>query len=204
MDKAMMNNMIMYKFSEVDEAPERPGIYAWYGKIYASIADYKREIDENGNDLGASRLRKVLAKQMIRYHLSPLNIRGAGTFGSDWAGALEDRSKDFIQELILGNIDDIDGISENDKGFSELFSEVIKEEKQRDLLVKVLNNSSPLLTSPIYIGVTNNIKRRLSEHVKLYRDLKDALGNDEDKLDSLRDVVQKRGLEFAHRAIVSG
>jgi hypothetical protein len=196
-----MSHLTLLSFDETHRASTSPGLYAWYGSLYASVADYKREADSDGNDIGAIRFRRLLARHMLRYQPSPLELRARNTFGADWRGALEDRSKDPVQDVILGRASGSTEQSTDTKGLNNTVNRVSNDVKLRRLLVRILQAATPSLASPIYVGVATNLQERLGQHVSLYKNLKDAIGTDENKLRMLRDKVREEGLEFAHRAV---
>jgi len=198
-----MKHPCLLPFDDVEMAPERPGLYAWYGRIYSPAGDYKRELDELGKDLGEQRFRELLAKHMLRFQLAPFEIRGRSHFGVDWRGAMQDRNRDNLQDLLLGRVSADAKLNDEQKGFTKNLSFVTKDEKRRASLAKLLTEVTPLLTAPIYVGVTKNLRVRLCEHAKMFRDLQDGIGSDKAKLEALQRKVDNEGAEFAHRAIAS-
>lgn len=188
-------------FGDIETASERPGLYAWYGQLYAPIADYRRDVDaESGSDRGERRFRALLAKHTLRYQALPLAISARGNFGIGWRGLLRDTNRDELQALLLGDVDP-DSLSDEDKGANTNLAWAVRDEKRRAVLAAILSQATPLLAAPIYIGVTKNIRARLRKHVSLYRSLVDAIGTDQEKLAALQLRVEQEGLEFAHRAV---
>ena len=187
-------------FAEVDKAPAQPGLYAWYGAIYISIADYKREMDTTGRDTGVSRLRSVLARHLARYQSAPFDLVARGTFGADWRGALEDASGAIAQEVVRGTDPSVAETAEL-QGFAKMLSSSVATERHRALLSKVLERAAPVLTSPIYIGVTSDLRQRLKEHTDTYRNLRDAVTGNDEALAVLRRRLRREGLSFAARAV---
>ncbi|WNG43788.1 hypothetical protein F0U60_06525 [Archangium minus] len=197
----MDQHLTLLSFDETHRAAESPGLYAWYGSLYASVADYKREVDAEGKDIGTIRFRRLLARHMLRYQPFPIDMRGRNTFGADWRGALEDKSQDPIQDIILGRTEGATELSDDAKGFSQKLDRVANDAKTRGLLVRVLETATPAISAPIYVGVAKNLRERLGQHVSLYKNLKDVIGSDEEKLRLLREKIRQEGLGFAHRAI---
>ncbi|MEE7486729.1 hypothetical protein MOF7_16995 [Methylobacterium oryzae] len=196
----MANEILQMAFDEVSNAPEAVGIYAWYGALYAPLADYKRTMDENGTDLGAGRLRAVLARHLSRYQLAPFRLSGRGSFGADWRGSLEDRAHGNMQDLVLGRVTP-DPTDKADHGFAKSLANVSRKEPLRHLLSRALTEASPFLEAPIYIGMTKNLRRRLDEHVARYRAIRDTVANDDEKLNELRQRARDGLPSFAVRAI---
>ena len=189
------------RFNEIQNATINPGLYAWYGRSSIPLADYKRSVDHTGKDFGENRLRNSIANHTLRYQLIPFDIAGKGAFGTKWKGCLEDDSRDFFQEMILGRLEDAAISSMDDKEFSRELNYVTKNEKNRDFLVKSLAAAAPFLTAPIYVGVAKNIRKRLDNHATLYLNLKDRITEDENNLKLLREKVRHGGTGFAQRAV---
>ena len=198
--RPMPNEIISMAFDEVSNAPEVVGVYAWYGALYAPLADYKRTVDENGTDLGGGRLRAVLAKHLSRYQLAPFRLSGRGSFGADWRGTLEDRAHATMQDVVLGRVVP-DPTDKTDHGFAKSLANVSRKEPLRHLLSRALAASTPFLEAPIYIGMTNNLRRRLDQHVGRYRAIRDAVANDDARLEELRERARNGPSNFAVRAI---
>ena len=188
-----------YAFADVGKAPTGPGIYSWYGALRLSIADFKREIDESGRDVGAGRMRSALARQMARYQIPPIELSSRGSFGARWRGRLHERSHDEVQDALTG--DPKAESSYDAQGLGGAMDAIAKEERLRALLARILAEATPRLSAPIYVGVATNLRNRLAQHVVLYRKLQDAIGGDGERLKALRDKVDQEGLEFAHRAV---
>jgi hypothetical protein len=66
-----------------------------------------------------------------------------------------------------------------------------------------LQSSQPFLTAPLYIGVTNSLKRRLREHADLYNELRDSVANEPERLLDIKRATETHRTEFAHRAVAA-
>jgi hypothetical protein len=196
-----MEDPIFFPFSDIEQAPSGPGLYAWYARIYAPSGDYKRQTDEHGVDRGEQRFRELLAKHMLRFQLPPFELRGSGTFGATWRGNMHERSRDLHQDIFLAKASAEALVDDEEKGLEKNLTWIAKDERRRALLAKVLTEITPMISAPIYIGVAKNIRTRLRQHVTLYQGLRDAIGLNKEMLEALQDRVAKEGLGFAHRAI---
>jgi hypothetical protein len=198
-----MVTTVSLRFNRVSDAPQSPGIYAWYGKLDSPIADYKRQIDEAGKDMGEVRFRRLLAKHLERYELAPFILASKGTFGATWAGCMTDNSASVVQRAVLGEElgEEIDPYI---RQFAELLSVVSEKEEYRHALVEVLERAYPAISAPIYIGVAENLRERIGVHVSRYKQLRDAIDGQEENFEKLRQHVKKNGGQFADRAILYG
>ncbi|MEX3639963.1 hypothetical protein [Paraburkholderia sp. BR14320] len=199
--KEQMEEPLLLSFGDIERAPDAPGLYAWYARIYAPAGDYKRQIDESGTDRGEQRFRELLAKHMLRFQLPSFELRGRGAFGASWRGLMHEKSRDLHQDIFLAKVPSDAPLGEEEKGLEKSLSWIAKDEKRRALLARVLTDLTPLVSAPIYIGVAKNIRSRLRQHVSLYQGLRDAIGTDKEMLEALQDRVAKEGLGFAQRAI---
>lgn len=186
---------LCYKFIDLAQAPDTPGLYAWYGSLALYPADYKDDIAD-GVNLGVMRLRESLARHTARFDPRPRRLAGRAEFGARWRGELQDTGRISIRRKILG--------STNTAGEIErIFDSATATANLRQELVLLLQSVQPTLTAPIYIGVTNSLKRRLREHSSLYNDLKDAASRDPDKLAELKRNIENQRTEFAHRVVAA-
>jgi hypothetical protein len=198
-----MINAVSLKFTRVSNAPQSPGLYAWYGKLDSPIADYKRQVDETGRDMGEVRFRRLLAKHLERYELAPFALTSKGTFGATWAGSMRDNSASIVQRAALGDKlgEEIDPYI---RQFAESLTVVSEKEEYRHALIEVLERAYPAISAPIYIGVAENLRVRLGDHVSRYRQLRDAINGQEENFEKLRQHVDEKGGQFADRAILYG
>ena len=184
-----------YTFLELTKAPDSPGLYAWYGSLALYPADYRDDIAGEVN-LGVVRLRESLARHTARFDPRARRLSGRAEFGARWRGELQDAGRTAIRRKILGSSapgGDMDGALD-----SATSSEFLRRE-----LVSILQSAQPALAAPLYIGVTNSIRRRLREHVNLYNDLKDAVSRDPERLADLKRASENQRTEFAHRVVAA-
>jgi hypothetical protein len=191
------------KFTGVSGAPTGPGIYAWYGKLDSPLADYKSEVDADGRDVGEMRFRQLLAKHLDRYQLPPLALRSKGTFGATWDGELRNSTHGLVQDAVLGR-DLPMSVDPYIREFSQALADVSSKETYRHALVSFIQAAYPTISSPIYIGVAENLRNRLADHTSRYRQLRDGISRDESNLEKLKEFVKESGGGFADRAILTG
>ncbi|KJK23499.1 hypothetical protein UB46_15670 [Burkholderiaceae bacterium 16] len=191
----------LFTFGDIERAPEAPGLYAWYARIYAPAGDYRRQVGEDGVDHGERRFRELLAKHLLRFRLPPFELRGQGTFGASWRGQMHERSSDLHQDIFLARVAADASLDDEEFGLEKNLGRIAKDEKKRAFLARVLTELTPLVSAPIYIGVAKNLRSRLRQHVSLYQGLRDTIGTDKDKLEALKEKVAAEGLSFAQRAI---
>lgn len=76
-------------------------------------------------------------------------------------------------------------------------------EERRLYLSEILKAAHPIISSPVYIGVTNNLNRRLKEHSETFLEVKDYCRRIDGYLAKLKEQVDWRASDFAHRAVAA-
>jgi len=154
-----------FSVQDVGKAPEQPGLYAWYGKLDVGPADWAEHLVD-GEDLGARLLRDVLRRHTTRFQNRGLHAEvSSSSFRMKWTGELSDVTTPELAELLTDRLPA--GQSPDDR---RLLPQALEHAKLREALVTTLQITSPILSSPLYIGVSDNLRRRLGDHVRaLYR-----------------------------------
>jgi hypothetical protein len=156
-------------FEEVPDVAPKPGLYAWYLRIRLG----KSNIESSENFLKA--LQKIT--EQICYPTLTMQLQGH----------LNMNLKGHLKHIWYGH---------DENPFSDQLQELLNHPEERKVLGDILELTVPLLTGPLYIGVSKNLQERLSRHTELiqrYRqehqedltldanvDSKDSLQNDED------------------------
>lgn len=129
----------IYEFREVTDVEPKHGLYAWYLKMQLTPSS----VSSPENMLEAL----CAISEASRY--PELGIQLQGHLSLDLRGKL--------RHMWYGH---------DDKHSKELL-EIVQQPQERLLIQDILNRAAPLLTSPLYIGVSKNLKERLSRHKKL-------------------------------------
>lgn len=151
-----MNSTKHFRFSEVANAPETPGVYAWYYRIDLTDKDIANCIEEVELELSPEE-REAIVKRFLETHL--FRYYKEMPYLVDLTGPLKPRYKGAIDH----NID----ISET------LVKRLAAEPNNLLELKRMLKLTVPMFASPIYIGVATRLRDRLRQHVRLI----DALQN---------------------------
>lgn len=151
----------LLSFGEVPDADPKPGLYAWYLRIKPGKSNL--ESPEN-----FSKALKRITEQLCYPDLSMqlrghLNLHLKGDLKHIWYGHEENQ-------------------------FSDQFQTILELPEEREILGEILESTVPLLTGPLYIGVSKNLQRRLQQHTRLIQegyhdqfspvDSKESLEND--------------------------
>jgi hypothetical protein len=139
-----------FRFNEVANAPETPGVYSWYYRIELADRDIATCVAEvNSTAATAEReelVKSFLDRRLFRYYKEePYEVHMGGALKPSYSGLVNHRS-DISPSLIRR-------IAENPERLNEIKS--------------TLRLAVPLFASPIYIGVAKRLRDRLMQHVKL-------------------------------------
>lgn len=180
-------------FREVARAPQVPGLYAWYVRPSLFKADIKTSCI-GGEDVGQARTRAVLARHTARFDPPTRKLYGRSSFGGKWRGEMVDQGRQRIRHTLLQK-------APGGKTSIEFkIHAATSTESKREYLSNILGAAHPLMAAPLYIGVTNNLRRRLREHSDGFIETKDYCQRIDGYLAKLKDQIDWRSADFAHRA----
>ena len=164
-----------YDLTEVDEIPHVPGIYVWYAHPQIGRPDWESKIDSLGIDTGDQLFRKVLHEFTSSFAPQSLDVSLRTVFRDGWAGWLEDsKYKENAKRLLVSG---------------ERFDHVFLKEGTRKALTEFFDRSLFAFWTPLYIGTSDNLHRRITEHVDRFRKLHEARIEDGTKVEKLREKV---------------
>lgn len=146
-----------FRFDELDQAPDRPGIYAWYHEVRLTQADvdqFVQNIRQREPDSRPPVVEAYLRERVFEpYKESPYQIALRGGLKPEYLGHVNHQprvSKTTIETL-----------ADRPEGMREI----------RDLLRRMV----PVFASPIYIGVaTRSLRTRLLQHQKLINEYREC------------------------------
>ncbi len=188
--------------STVSQAPESPGLYAWYSKVDIGDSDYVKQIFE-GKDEGATRFRASLARHTGRHNLPDMHVHIHSSFESEWKATISELTTERFVETLYGNPPVDEQAEQGIKKRLAALDKSFETQKTRQLFKRILEDSVPIFASPIYIGVSDNLRRRLTEHVQYLQRLARALDREPQQREDLRRSASQSGL-FAARALAAG
>lgn len=185
--------LVRFSMRDVDRAPESPGLYAWYVTFRAGPQDWKVSPGPNG-DQAIEGFLNIIREYAGYYEPLPIELAGRGSYGTKWEGLLE---QDFpLREPQDGS----------DKNRAEASSQLNKlleslaNEERRRVMTTILQRASPIFSSPLYIGVAENLRQRLGQHKNNYMKAYDWLREHPSDID----IVRARGKSFGARAAARG
>lgn len=178
-----------YSMLDVDEAPETPGLYAWYVSFRASPHDWKMKPSPQGDQAIEGFLR-LLRRYAGYYEPLPIALHGRGSYGAAWEGDLE-------LDTPLREPDETASASsaEEDKRLTTLMGSLDSEDRRR-VMAAILEMAAPVFSSPLYIGVAENLRERLRSHRRDFTKAYDWLREHPEDAE----VVRAKGKTFGARA----
>lgn len=127
-------------FGEIPDADPKPGLYAWYLRVKPGA----------GNIKSPENFAKVLTKITEQLRYPTLSMELQGHLGLNMRGDLK--------HIWYGH---------EEYQFSDQLKEILNCPEEREILGDILELAVPLLTGPLYIGVSKNIRERLQVHARL-------------------------------------
>jgi hypothetical protein len=162
----LVKHLEAFSCLNVDEAPESPGLYAWYGLLNAGPQDWELNLAA-GEDLGAQACRTLLQQHSSRFASPPLRLEARGTFSSIWRGDLRDASAERLRTILAGEVAAVEKDPTSDENQQRLLDSVLASSKLREILLGILKAATPILSAPMYIGVAMSLRARLRQHVDM-------------------------------------
>lgn len=145
--------MKTYGWHEIGSVPASPGVYAWYyipEITHFDLREMKSEVEtlksQGKTDQAKASLRQFLDRMIFRYFREqPYETR--------LKGALKPRYEGMIAHVPM--------LSES------LIERLVENPARLDTIRDVLQASAPGFSSPLYIGMSERLKFRLSRHKSL-------------------------------------
>ena len=138
MNSEILNEL--FSFERVPDVKAKPGLYAWYLRIRVG----RSNIESPQN------FSKVLKKFTEQIQHPTLAMQVDGHFNLNMKGKLK--------HIWYGH---------NEYPFTENFQEMLNHPEERKLISNILDLAVPLLSGPLYIGVSKNLQKRLQTHTRL-------------------------------------
>jgi hypothetical protein len=149
-------------WSEIDLAPDTPGIYAWYSRLVISKADIEDVIKRitAAKQIGDAPARHEVEDALDRfifnpYKEAPYQVSLRGQLKPKFSGEVaHDPSK---SDSLIGRL------ANNPERFRAVSD--------------VLKTAAPWFTAPLYIGMATNLRSRLRQHKNKIVELRESHGH---------------------------
>jgi len=161
MTEELLASFQRFSFSELDQVPEAPGLYAWYGKMRLGAGTWGQQV-EGGVDLGEQNSRRALQLHTERHSSAPLEVNVETAFSASWSGTLQDDAVASMKNT-LEYVEE-SSMAESDRAAVPKLQSSMYSSTMRELVFKTLEKSAPILSSPLYIGVAIDLRKRLHTH----------------------------------------
>ena len=148
-------------WSEIDLAPETPGVYAWYSRLVISKADIDDIIKrvQMARQESEVKARVEVEEALDRFIFSPYRE-------TPYQVALRGQLKPKFSGEVLHEPSKSDSLIGRLASNPERFRTVCE----------VLKSAAPWFTAPLYIGMAINLRSRLKQHRNKIVELRDLQG----------------------------
>ena len=154
---------MIYQWTEISNIPERSGIYAWYYSPEITNFDVEQAINEIRNlvenydkKYALEFVKNFLHKYIFQYFREE-------PYQATLSGSLKPKYEGIIEHIpALSN---------------ELVNRIIEDPYRLKAIKQVIEKSPPNFASPIYIGMSDNLYRRVNRHKKLIEQYKIQFDN---------------------------
>ncbi|WP_433562294.1 hypothetical protein ACQP1O_33080 [Nocardia sp. CA-151230] len=182
-----------YSMLDVDQAPQSPGLYAWYVGFLAGPHDWRTDPGPDG-DMAVGGFLRLLTRYASHFEPLPIALRSSGSYGSVWQGSLE-------RDAPLGDAEDkSQGLELEDKRLDQLMDSLGNEDRRR-AISEILAMAAPVFSTPLYIGVATDLRERLCVHRRDFGRAYEWLRDHPDDRDRLRLEAKNFGSRAAARNI---
>lgn len=149
-------------WTEVDLAPESPGVYAWYSRLVISKADIEQIIEKvnsaktESEQAALAEVERALDRFIFNpYRESPYRVQLRGP----------------LKPRFSGDIDHEPSKSDS------LMARLVESPERFRAIADILSNAAPWFTAPLYIGMAVNLRGRLRTHKNKILEFRDNWGS---------------------------
>lgn len=189
-----------FDIENIAQAPTSPGLYAWYGVMVAGPPDWEINLQQ-GVDHGELNSRRLLRNHTARYRGPDLAVEATGGFSTVWQGLIKDSSNVDLQEML--DLASSSATSNDEDTPAPKLQYTLSSPNARKLLFSALSICNPIFSAPLYIGVAEDLSKRLDQHAKMLFKLWDVYSRDPTQLDKVLSNKKLKG-QFAVRAVERG
>ncbi|AFY44924.1 hypothetical protein [Nostoc sp. PCC 7107] len=180
--------MTIYRWTEISGIPQEPGIYAWY--YSPEITDYDLELaiekinkfkQNNEREYAAKIIENFLEKNIFQYFQEePYQAFLEGSLKPTYKGYLE--HKPIISDSLV--------------------SRILEEPERLKTVKNVVQSSAPNFASPIYIGMSDKLGKRLNQHKRLIEKYREEIFKENTKIKDKENIDQSFAMEVCRRNIL--
>lgn len=185
--------MPTFKWQDVGDTPKEPGIYAWYYSPELT----KYDIDRLTSDI--EKLRGGSETTTVRSHIKELlNELLFKPF----------QEQPYTAQLIAPLRPRYEGTLEHKTTLTDgLIDRIVEDPELLHFIREALNASAPYFSSPMYIGMSDNLHARLTKHKKLIerfaeRSTGTELETDAEPHSFAREIISRR-IPFAKLFVIT-
>lgn len=150
----------VFKHTRTEDVPELPGLYAWSLNFVnpQEFVSPKKFLTKYDPYIAAFRGQNATEESVMDRVVHLAHLHGTGAFGDQYSAQLQRTTKHIKRDA---------DISHNEAPESNA-------ESAQQILKSLFNESYQVLSAPLYIGKSDNLKRRVNEHLKAVEEAKQA------------------------------
>ena len=149
-------------WTEIDLAPDSPGVYAWYSRLAISRADIEQIVakveaaKKESEQAARAEVEKALDRFIFNpYRESPYRVHLRGPLKPRFSGEVDHEP------------------SKSDS----LMARLVQNPERFRAIAGILSNAAPWFTAPLYIGMALNLRSRLRTHKNKILEFRDNWGS---------------------------
>lgn len=180
----MSSTVRTFTWPKLNEAPEEPGVYAWYVRLALGEADLNEFEEAVETERHAGRNAAIVVQETLERHF--FHPFQETAYSVKLSGALKPK---YIGELL------------HQPATSEpLIQRLANDPGRLRPLARVLGAAAPFFTAPLYIGMARNLRTRLGQHKAGIESFADnpAATPSADKISGFAQQVVQRGFNPRH------
>jgi len=146
-------------WSEIDLAPDTPGVYAWYSRLAIAKADIESVVKRVD---AAKQRSEAAAREEVETALDRF------IFGPYREAPYRVQLKGALKPKYGGDIEHEPARPET------LVARLVQDPARIRVIADILKGAAPWFTAPLYIGMASNLRNRLRQHKQKIVDLRDT------------------------------
>jgi hypothetical protein len=157
-----MNEFRLLSWTEIELAPPRTGIYAWYSRMRISKADINDIVKKVQSAEDAQTARNLIEGALDRFVFNPYRE-------SPYKVLLRGQ----LKPKFIGDVEHEPSRSDS------LVTRLAQNPERLHAIAQLLGDAAPAFTSPLYIGMAVNLRTRLKTHKNKITEFREQRNNTE-------------------------
>ncbi len=162
MSQVKMDKLRVLGWTEIELAPARTGVYAWYSRIQISKADINDIVSKVKSAADPQTARTLIENALDRFVFNPYRE-------SPYRVLLRGQ----LKPKFIGDVEHEPSRSDS------LVTRLTQNPERLHVIAALLGDAAPSFTSPLYIGMAANLRTRLKTHKNKITEFRELRANTE-------------------------